>query len=90
MSEQRRHTLVAGKLGGKQLCAALYKDWYLYSWCENCETHQRVIIGNHVFHVVSMRENLSIEQALSLANAALDGKVFTIDLRDYSTVKFGL
>ncbi len=89
-SAKRRHTLVAGKLGGAQICAALYKDWFLYSWCENCETHQRIIIGNHEFHVVSLRENLSIEQAQSLASAALAGKVFTLDLREYSTVKYGL
>jgi len=89
-SVNRRHTIVMGSYFQGKLHAALYRDWFQYSWCNLFEKHERVTRNNHEFHVVSMDVNLTSKQAEAMVDAALAGQISVIELREYSTYKLGL
>lgn len=62
----------------------LEKDWFLYDWCMGFEKHARIQRKQGTFHVVSHSSLLSPKTANILVDAAIMGKVKTIDLRQYN------
>jgi len=84
-TKQRHHTMVVTyDATGVVTGVMLEKDWFSYDWCMSWEHHLRVIRPQGTFHLVSHSALLSPQTGNVLVDAAILGKVKTIDLREFN------